>query len=309
MAFKMSNKIILLFTIIMHTAKLNSQPAMGFIPLQPSKELQKCWSYLEQKPKCLMQIHGSLFNGQFKGISPTCCNVTAELNNDCWPILFPFHPFFPPLLKTICAHSSGLVAPTNTQFGYLNISKVVLEGAGLLPYHQQNEIYGGCLAGIESCISGLYKTLFWGDLAYLTVGCCKAIIAIAGDCLFRLFPFNPVLPKWLLNGCAAKRVYHLITNHVTKINNIPRMLPMQQGPKSVKCWSQLINNEYCLVGIYGALSGGFGFLGPHCCMAVTRVNHDCWPIIFPMNPLFPEFLLKSACAGGGLTGVLASSPQ
>ncbi|KAK1551337.1 hypothetical protein Q3G72_034097 [Acer saccharum] len=43
------------------------------------------------------------------------------------------------------------------------------------------------------------------------------------------------------------------------------------------------------------MSGQIGKIGPVCCSTIAQVSEDCWPKMFPINPLFPP-LLKTACA-------------
>ncbi|KAF8393117.1 hypothetical protein HHK36_021358 [Tetracentron sinense] len=43
------------------------------------------------------------------------------------------------------------------------------------------------------------------------------------------------------------------------------------------------------------LSNKVGLIGPKFCQAITKISENCWPKIFPLNPLFPP-LLKDYCA-------------
>ncbi|KAL5783421.1 hypothetical protein ACOSP7_008450 [Xanthoceras sorbifolium] len=74
---------------------------------------------------------------------------------------------------------------------------------------------------------------------------------------------------------------------------IPGLLP---GPELEKCWAALTSTPGCLMEIYGSFfSGQIGKIGPVCCASIVQVSEDCWPKMFPLNPLFPP-LLKTACA-------------
>ncbi|KDO39079.1 hypothetical protein CISIN_1g042067mg, partial [Citrus sinensis] len=58
---------------------------------------------LTKIPSCLWQICDSLSSGQASKINPACCSSINQVSDDCWPKMFPCHPFFPSLLKNFCA--------------------------------------------------------------------------------------------------------------------------------------------------------------------------------------------------------------
>ncbi|GAY37464.1 hypothetical protein CUMW_029190, partial [Citrus unshiu] len=66
----------------------------GLLP--PLQDAGKGWSSLTKIPSCLWQICDSLSSGLASKINPACCSSI----NQCWPKMFPFNPFFPPLLKS-----------------------------------------------------------------------------------------------------------------------------------------------------------------------------------------------------------------
>ncbi|MBA0736622.1 hypothetical protein Gogos_010157 [Gossypium gossypioides] len=81
-------------------------------PLQSGSEVDKCWSSLSNVNGCVTEIINSFFGGQmFTIISPACCNAIMKLNDDCWPILFPFYPYFPPYLKNYCGETATATPP------------------------------------------------------------------------------------------------------------------------------------------------------------------------------------------------------
>ncbi|KAF5197897.1 egg cell-secreted-like protein [Thalictrum thalictroides] len=64
-----------------------------------------------------------------------------------------------------------------------------------------------------------------------------------------------------------------------------------------QCWSSFRNVNGCLVEVYDSfISGKVVAIGPACCKAITEINADCWPKIFPFSSDFPP-LLKAYCNG------------
>ncbi|EFH40557.1 predicted protein, partial [Arabidopsis lyrata subsp. lyrata] len=52
----------------------------------------------------------------------------------------------------------------------------------------------------------------------------------------------------------------------------------------------------CEVEIFkSVLTGKIENVGPTCCKAFTKVDANCWPKMFSLNPLFPP-LLKDGCS-------------
>ncbi|KAK0571674.1 hypothetical protein LWI29_019821 [Acer saccharum] len=84
--------------------------------LQPvnATEIAECWSSLENVQGCASEINKSLASGKISGIGPACCKAVTETSDKCWPKMFPFNPFFPPLLKITCATLNGAPAPAVT---------------------------------------------------------------------------------------------------------------------------------------------------------------------------------------------------
>ncbi|KAJ4709099.1 ECA1 gametogenesis related family protein [Melia azedarach] len=63
----------------------------------------QCWSSLVNIEGCAWEIYWSVFiTQQFDNIGPSCCKAYLEIDAKCWPKMFPFNPFFPPLLKDYC---------------------------------------------------------------------------------------------------------------------------------------------------------------------------------------------------------------
>ncbi|PHT42468.1 hypothetical protein CQW23_16493 [Capsicum baccatum] len=76
-------------------------------------EADKCLATLRNTPGCIQEILGSLFkipfhfNGPigppFHSIGPQCCKVVRDIEDDCWPKIFPISPLFPLTLKEHCS--------------------------------------------------------------------------------------------------------------------------------------------------------------------------------------------------------------
>ncbi|XP_038699736.1 uncharacterized protein LOC119997037 [Tripterygium wilfordii] len=97
----------------------------------------------------------------------------------------------------------------------------------------------------------------------LTIGC-MSIFAPAG--LAQLLPFPPLPP-----------------------------LPFGIGANP-QCWSSITGIQGCVLEIITSFTTGkIGVIGPACCTAITNIQSDCWPKLFPLNPFFPAGL-KTFCA-------------
>ncbi|KAI9191409.1 hypothetical protein LWI28_008155 [Acer negundo] len=86
----------------------------GLLPPVITTEIAECWSSLENVQGCASEINKSLASGKISGIGPACCKAVTEISDKCWPKMFPFNPFFPPLLKITCAAFNGAPAPAVT---------------------------------------------------------------------------------------------------------------------------------------------------------------------------------------------------
>ncbi|XP_022751667.1 egg cell-secreted protein 1.2-like [Durio zibethinus] len=109
---------------------------------------------------------------------------------------------------------------------------------------------------------------------------------------------------WLLLAtCSAVLVQpglaQLLPPNLGVIPNLPGLLPPGTPLEIQQCWSALTNIQGCVWEILrSVLSAQFGSIGPDCCKAITTVNENCWPKMFPLNPFFP-YLLKGNCARVG----------
>ncbi|TXG56886.1 hypothetical protein EZV62_018199 [Acer yangbiense] len=109
---------------------------------------------------------------------------------------------------------------------------------------------------------------------------------------------NTLVPLMLIVACMAMLV-------PAGQAQIPGLFP--PVPELQKCWAALASTPGCLMEIYTYfLSGQIGKVGPVCCAAIAHVSEDCWPKMFPINPLFLP-LLKTACAAPSPTSAGANA--
>ncbi|KAK0572869.1 hypothetical protein LWI29_038325 [Acer saccharum] len=72
----------------------------------------ECWSSLADIEGCVSEIYQSILDiGLIGIIGSACCKAVTEINDKCWPKIFPFNPFFPPLLKSTCSTVSNAAPP------------------------------------------------------------------------------------------------------------------------------------------------------------------------------------------------------
>ncbi|XP_055822611.1 uncharacterized protein LOC129891325 [Solanum dulcamara] len=72
-------------------------------------EADKCLATLRNTPNCIQEILGALFKipfhfigPPFQSIGPQCCKVVIDIEDNCWPKIFPISPLFPLTLKNLC---------------------------------------------------------------------------------------------------------------------------------------------------------------------------------------------------------------
>ncbi|KAB1208944.1 hypothetical protein CJ030_MR6G001697 [Morella rubra] len=270
-------------------------------------ETGQCWSSLANIPGCLAEIYGSVASGQLSLIGPACCEAIVETTANCLSELIPFNPVFPTLLHNSCAKSGAAVPPTEA-IDHVSLNE--LYASELSPVLQPGK------EDIQQCWSHLANAR-GGRIGSFGLACCEAITKISDSCWTELFPFNPFFPSMLKNYCAssggAEPSPHGIGQTIwTKLSPpvplpFPGLPPGQSGPVIERCWSPLTTIEGCIADIYGSLSNSnFGAISPACCKAISQVDDNCWPKMFPFNPLFSP-LLKSICASIG-TGI-APAPK
>lgn len=109
----------ILFVVLAMSIVLQVRPGLAQVPTIPGLfppgspiDIPKCWSSLFNVQGCIQEIYKSFFSGQFANIEAECCKTFSAIDTNCWPHMFPLNPFFPPLLKNICAHI--VTAPSTT---------------------------------------------------------------------------------------------------------------------------------------------------------------------------------------------------
>lgn len=86
--------------------------------------------------------------------------------------------------------------------------------------------------------------------------------------------------------------------------------PGRGSGDALKCWSSLTSTEGCVMSIFSSiLSLNFNSIAPACCKAFIAIDADCFHIMFPWNPFFPQ-LLNDFCTRneGGAHGVPPPPP-
>ncbi|KAG2715314.1 hypothetical protein I3760_03G070600 [Carya illinoinensis] len=77
-------------------AAKHSSPGQSTLPFlglssagQPGQDIAWCWSSLSSIEGCVYDIYGSLSRGQFRGIGTAYCRAITDVNDICWPQMFP----------------------------------------------------------------------------------------------------------------------------------------------------------------------------------------------------------------------------
>ncbi|KAF8400585.1 hypothetical protein HHK36_013884 [Tetracentron sinense] len=73
------------------------------MPRVVTREIIQCWSLCRNVKGCITEIYESSLRGEPRIVGPACCKAFNEVNEKCWPKLFPRKPSFPPSLKGYCA--------------------------------------------------------------------------------------------------------------------------------------------------------------------------------------------------------------
>ncbi|KAK2661350.1 hypothetical protein Ddye_007883 [Dipteronia dyeriana] len=95
-------------------AEATTMSKVSFPRITNVTEIIECWSSLADIEGCVLEIYQSILNtGLIGKIGPTCCKAVTEINDKCWPKIFPFNLFFPPLLKSTCSTDSSNCTTTN----------------------------------------------------------------------------------------------------------------------------------------------------------------------------------------------------
>ncbi|KAJ4709100.1 ECA1 gametogenesis related family protein [Melia azedarach] len=149
-----------------------------------SGEVMQCWSSLVNIEGCAWEVYRSVFTQQFNNIGPSCCKAYLEIDAKCWPKMFPFNPFFPPLFKV-------LIQPGLAQFQIPQVPGLFPPGAS-----GSGEVMQcwSSLVNIQGCAWEIYRSVFTQQFNNIGPSCCKAYLEVDAQCWPKMFPFNPFFP-------------------------------------------------------------------------------------------------------------------
>ncbi|KAJ4709098.1 ECA1 gametogenesis related family protein [Melia azedarach] len=174
-------------------AQLQIPQVPGLFPpgASGSGEVMQCWSSLVNIQGCAWEIYRSVLTQQFNNIGPSCCKAYLEIDAQCWPKMFPFNPFFPPLFKVL------LVQPGVAQFQ-------VPQFPGVSPPGSSGSGYVQCwssLVNIQGCAWEIYRSVFTLQFDNIGPSCCRAYLEIDAQCWPKMFPYNPFFPPLFKGYC------------------------------------------------------------------------------------------------------------
>ncbi|KAH7574342.1 hypothetical protein JRO89_XS03G0284500 [Xanthoceras sorbifolium] len=94
--------LILACVFMVIAPSLAAEPAPGFPPLfEQDPDAMKCLSTLQSVQGCVQEVITSFLSHQVQLIGPACCKSLNEVDDKCWPRVFPFDPFFHHCSRTI----------------------------------------------------------------------------------------------------------------------------------------------------------------------------------------------------------------
>ncbi|ESQ32579.1 hypothetical protein EUTSA_v10005158mg [Eutrema salsugineum] len=93
--------LVLCVAVLITPLAAHDQPPSKTPPSSPI-DIEKCWSSLFNVNGCILEVFQSVFSGKFGIVGISCCKAFSTIDTNCWPHMFPFNPFFPPLLKDSC---------------------------------------------------------------------------------------------------------------------------------------------------------------------------------------------------------------
>ncbi|KAI3443909.1 hypothetical protein Pfo_000574 [Paulownia fortunei] len=66
-------------------------------------QIPACLKTTTSVPGCIKELISSVLSFQFQFLTPSCCTALLQVEENCWPKIFPLNPLVPPLLiKIIC---------------------------------------------------------------------------------------------------------------------------------------------------------------------------------------------------------------
>ena len=74
------------------------------------------------------------------------------------------------------------------------------------------------------------------------------------------------------------------------------------------CWYAMIRVSGCVRGVQEALmQARIDLIEAACCQAIINLEDKCWSLMFPSDPIYPEFL--KSCSSETLVPAAAPTPQ
>ncbi|OIT29454.1 hypothetical protein A4A49_16836 [Nicotiana attenuata] len=101
---------IKMLTAPIFAQEFNTGLLPGLFPINP-EEFRKCFQTVTTIPRCIEEILTSFLTIQLILLGTQCCKAALEIDDSCWPKIFPFNPFFPPDLKNFCYTQPGIIPP------------------------------------------------------------------------------------------------------------------------------------------------------------------------------------------------------
>ena len=76
----------------------------------------KCWKSLYHSRSCYRDLVDVARRRKVRiSILPTCCKAAESIDSGCWPKMFPYDPFFPQILQSLCSGFPSTSPPSNPQ--------------------------------------------------------------------------------------------------------------------------------------------------------------------------------------------------
>ncbi|CAN6841573.1 hypothetical protein Bca52824_045869 [Brassica carinata] len=176
-------------------AEVQVTPQFTSFPGSPI-DLTKCWSSLFSAEDCVIDIYKFSVTGKF-GINQACCKAFMDMDDKCWPKMFPFNPFFRPLLKNSCSRINGVVLTHTTPHQVPTIPGVSHPGSPV----DLTKCWSS-LTSVQGCVTEIYKSVFTGKFDNVGPMCCKAASAVDAKCWPHMFPLNTFFPRLLKESCS-----------------------------------------------------------------------------------------------------------
>ncbi|MCD7472387.1 hypothetical protein HAX54_013617 [Datura stramonium] len=77
-------------------------------------DISKCVASVLNVPGCIEEILTSFLSIQLRLIGPQCCKAILDIEDSCWPKIFPLSSLFPLTIRSFCS-IQGSLPPTSPQ--------------------------------------------------------------------------------------------------------------------------------------------------------------------------------------------------